>query len=92
MDKGLTKAEQQTWDLLTWVNEVDIDTLEFDAAFDESDFIKGDIELCLCYGELKNGKVLTNDQLDRFALYKPDIVQELAMYYWDWQYDNYMGG
>lgn len=74
----MTPEEKQTWDLLTWVNEVDESTLDYDV-----------VDECLTWGELRSGKELTDEQLELYAKYKPEVLEKLEEDRWDYESQYY---
>ncbi len=72
----LSAAEQHTWNMLTWMGNVDKDSLELEnvRGYDHPDYC----DAYLSYGELYDGTKLTEEQLEMYQDEYPDVVYELC--------------
>ena len=77
----MSPEEQETWDMLTWVTQVDLSTLEYDA-----------VDEVIEYGKLFSGVELTTEQLTLYIKYYPDVIEQLADDYWEYANDYYDDG
>lgn len=73
----MTYDEQKTFDFLTWVHDVDESSLEVEDVCrnDYPDFCDAFIST----GYLNNGKEMTEEQIERYCEYFPDLTYELAL-------------
>ena len=79
----MTFDEQKTWDLLTWANDVDVTSFCIDG-FNEDEYPEFNSAF-IVMGRLKNGELLTSEQIKRYCEYFPTmtrtIIYEECMYY-----------